>query len=545
MALFDFIRGLFGRSNQAACPKCGYASSWDGRRCNYCHHQATTASGPASTENRSYTAELVAEPALKPTSKSLSGLSTEKFAPISTDQAKDLTKGSNWRSAYLDSMGIIPPANLPRIQVINQTMVGLGLISAEELVQIHALGEEFAKYKTEYQQIRAAGAQAVAQSREQRAELKRQKKEEAAARKQAHQEAVAQRKANDIVFLGRGVSKGLANRQSHVEKLTAAGLPLLATPAELANAIGITIPQLRWLAFHSVAATRVHYVSFTVPKKSGGTRTLAAPHTKLANAQRWIFENVLQKVSVHDAAHGFVPSRSVLSNAKPHVGAEVLVNVDLKDFFPSITFHRVEGLFRSFGYSPAVATIMSLLCSECPRREMKYAGQVYHVATGTRALPQGACTSPAISNLVTRHLDVRFSAMAKKLNWNYTRYADDMTFSTKQADPAIGYLLARIRHVSEDEGFVVNEKKTRVLRKHTRQVVTGVVVNDQTSIDRRTVRKLRAILHNAKTTGLEAQNRDRIPNFADWLQGMIAWVEMVHPKQGVKLRSQFDQLLGR
>lgn len=543
MPLFDFIRRLFGSSVQTACPKCGYGSSWDGRRCSYCHHQATP-SEPASSENRSYVAELV-PPEAKPLSNSLSGLSTEKFAPISTTEAKDLTQGSNWQTAYLDSMSVIPPADLPRIQVINQTMVGLGLISSEELAQIHAVGEEFSKYTTEHQQIRHAGEQAVAQSRQERAELKRQKKEEAAARKKAHQEGVAQRKASDIVFLGRGVSKGLSNRQSHIEKLTAAGLPLLATPPELASAIGISIPQLKWLAFHSVAATRVHYVNFTVPKKSGGVRTLAAPHQKLAAAQRWIFENVLQKVPPHDAANGFVTGRSVVTNAQPHVGTDVVVNVDLKDFFPSITFYRVEGLFRSLGYSPAVATIMALLCTECPRREMKYAGQVYHVATGPRGLPQGACTSPAISNLVTRHLDVRFSAMAKKLQWNYTRYADDMTFSTTQSAPAIGYLLARIRHISGDEGFVVNEKKTRVLRKHARQMVTGVVVNDQLSVDRRKVRKLRAILHNAKSTGLEAQNREEIPNFTDWISGMIAWVEMVQPKQGVKLRGQFDQLVGR
>ena len=542
MSLFDFIRKLLGGSNSAACPKCGYGSSWDGRRCSYCHHQAT-ASDPASTDNRNYATQP--DSVSQQTSTSLSGLSTEKFAPISTADALDLTKGSNWRTAYLDSMSIIPPADLPRIKVINQTMVGLGLISPEELTQIHAVGEEFSKYKSEYQQIRQAGVQAVTQSRQQRAEHKRQKKEEAAARKKAHQDAVAQRKANDIVFLGRGVSKGLANRQSHIEKLSAAGLPLLATPAEFANAIGVSIPQLKWLAFHSVAATQVHYVNFTVPKKSGGLRTLSAPHQKLASAQRWIFENVLQKVPVHDAANGFVTGRSVITNAQPHVGTDVVVNVDLKDFFPSITFFRIEGLFRSLGYSPAVATIMALLCSECPRRQMKYAGQVYHVATGPRGLPQGACTSPTISNLVTRHLDVRFTAMAKKLHWNYTRYADDMTFSTKQPDPAIGYLLARIRHISDDEGFRVNEKKTRVLRRHARQMVTGVVVNDQLSIDRRTVRKLRAILHNAKTTGLEAQNREEIPHFSAWVLGMIAWVESVHPKQGMKLRNQFDQLVGR
>jgi len=266
---------------------------------------------------------------------SLDGLNTDKFAPISTNEAFALTQGSNWRSAYLDRMNIIPPADVPRIKVINQTMVGLGLISSEELVRIYSVDEEFSKYKTADQQIRSAGEAAVQQSREQRAALKQQKKDEAAERKKAHDEAVKLRKSTDIVFLGRGVSKGLANRQSHIEKLNQAGLPVLATPADLSKALDVSIPQLKWLAFHTVAATQVHYVSFTIPKKSGGERTLSAPHRKLAAAQRWIFENVLQKVQPHAAANGFVVGRSVVTNAQPHVGADVVVNADLKDFFPS------------------------------------------------------------------------------------------------------------------------------------------------------------------------------------------------------------------
>jgi len=299
---------------------------------------------------------------------------------------------------------------------------------------------------------------------------------------------------------------------------------------------------LKWLAFHTVAATQVHYVSFLIPKKSGGQRKLLAPHQKLADAQRWIFEKVLQKLTVHEAANGFVSGRSIVTNAEPHVGADVVVNTDLKDFFPTITFWRVEGMFRSIGYSPAVSTILALLCTECPRREMKLNGQLYHVAIGPRALPQGACTSPVISNLISRHLDQRLTGMAKKLGWTYTRYADDITFSFKGSDPAIGYVLARIRHIADDEGFAVNEKKTRVLHNHARQSVTGVVVNDQLGVKRKTVRELRAILHNAKKTGLEAQNRDGIPNFADWLGGMISYVEMVNPKHGASLRRQFMEI---
>ena len=120
-----------------------------------------------------------------------------------------------------------------------------------------------------------------------------------------------------------------------------------------------------------------------------------------------MLENILARVATHDAAHGFVPTRSTVSNATPHVGRDVVVNADLKDFFPTITFPRVKGVFQGLGFSPAAATILGLLCTESPRRELEYDGQRLFAAVGPRALPQGACTSPALSNLAARNLDAR------------------------------------------------------------------------------------------------------------------------------------------
>jgi retron-type reverse transcriptase len=376
--------------------------------------------------------------------------------------------------------------------------------------------------------------------------LKQKKKEEAAQRRHLHAEGVAHRKRTDIVFLGRGVSWGLADRRANVEKLQQYMLPVLTTPAELAAALGISVPRLRWLAFHNEAATRTHYVRFNVPKKSGGTRELAAPHKTLRHCQEWILESILDKLPVHGAAHGFTRGRSTVTNAAVHAGHEVLVNTDLKDFFPSITFPRVAGMFRGLGYSPAVAAILALLCTESPRRTVEYAGVTYHVATGPRALPQGACTSPALSNRAARKLDMRLAGLATKLGWNYTRYADDATFSAT-GEPAgrVGYLLARIRHITQDEGFSVNETKTRVLRQNAAQRVTGIVVNRHVAVPRKLVRRLRAILHHAKTEGLAAQNRNRHENFVSWLGGMIAYVAMVNPDQGRPLQIRFAALRER
>jgi retron-type reverse transcriptase len=217
--------------------------------------------------------------------------------------------------------------------------------------------------------------------------------------------------------------------------------------------------------------------------------------------------------------------------------------MDLEAFFPSITFPRIRSVFHRLGYSPAVATILALLCTECPRRRVEYDGKPYHVATGPRGLPQGACTSPALSNQVARRLDKRLGGLARKLDLTYTRYADDLTFSGDASlESRVGYLLARIRHIAEAEGFTVNEEKSRVQRRNTAQRVTGLVVNDRPNVSRKEVRRLRAILHRARTEGLDQQNRGGRHHFRAWLQGKIAYVSMVRPELGRKLREQFSTL---
>ncbi len=439
----------------------------------------------------------------------------------------------------------IPPAGEPRTALIESALVAHGLITPEELVEIHKVGEQMAELRPLLRNATAAAhvaaETAVAADAEQRAARKAQKRAEAEARRQQHAQDVVRRKATDIVFLGRGVSGGLADRRANVERLQKLGLPILATPADVAVALGLEIPRLRWLAFHSEAPAVTHYIRFQIPKKSGGVRELATPHRDLAATQHWILASILERIPLHDAAHGFVRGRGTMSNAVPHVRRAVVVNADLKDFFPSITFPRVKGIFQELGYSPAVATIFALLCTECPRRAVTYAGQELFVATGPRALPQGACTSPALSNLAARGLDARLNGIARKLGWDYTRYADDLTFSVNGEPAAMtGYLLARLRHIAADESFTVNEAKTRVQRPNTQQSVTGIVVNHRPNVPREMIRRLRAILHHAKTEGLAAQNRENHPHFEAWVGGMIAYVIMVNPDRGRALKAQFD-----
>src|SRR5207248_1837430 len=150
---------------------------------------------------------------------------------------------------------------------------------------------------------------------------------------------------------------------------------------------------------------------------------------------------------------------------------------------------------------------------------------------------------PGLSNQVARRLDRRLTGLAARLGLTYTRYADDLTFSGDEGlEGRVGYLMARVRHIAQDEGFAVNESKTRVHRRNAAQMVTGLVVNDRPGVRRDEVRRLRAILHRARTEGLDRQNRESLPDFGAWLRGKIAFVRMARPEVGDRLLAELDAL---
>lgn len=479
------------------------------------------------------------------------GLSAEEMR-------KRALKINPYQTAWIGRVDTIPPQSDERTALIDRGLILRGLLTEQQIEEIHRVGDLWLKHHEAASLAttvaRKKADEAIEELRRQKAERKAEKKRLAAERKTARAAAVAKRRAEDIIFLGRGVSGGLGDRRANVEALQKQGLPLLSTPAEVAKALGLPIPRLRWLCYHNDAVEKPHYVYFEVPKRSGGMRLLSAPHEALSKAQQWVLQNVLSKLSVEGEAHGFVKGRSTVTNARAHLGQGTVVNLDLSNFFPTITFGRVRGLFESLGYSPAVATVFALICTESPRRKVVYDGTTYWVAVGERGLPQGACTSPAISNLVSRKLDRRLTGMTRKMGWAYTRYADDLTFSAqnelvddgkggkKKGRGDLGILLARVRHIVQEEGFAINPKKGRVQHAGGRQEVTGIVVNDKLAMPREEVRKLRAILHAAKKTGLAAQNRENIPHFEAYLQGKIAYLNMVDPDRAMQLAKAFLEI---
>ena len=131
-------------------------------------------------------------------------------------------------------------------------------------------------------------------------------------------------------------------------------MPAIHTADDLAKALDVSVGEIRWLSFHRRTSETTHYRQFGIAKKTGGIRKISAPMPRLKRVQLWILSNFLEKVELHRAAHGFRRGRSIVTNAQPHVKSDVVINVDIKDFFPSITFPRIRGVFKSLGFSGRV-----------------------------------------------------------------------------------------------------------------------------------------------------------------------------------------------
>jgi RNA-directed DNA polymerase len=266
------------------------------------------------------------------------------------------------------------------------------------------------------------------------------------------------------------------------------------------------------------------YSHFDISKGSGKVRTIAAPDRRLKIIQQRLAILLEQLYRVRNPVHGFVQDRSVKTNAEAHGGRRFVVNLDLRDFFPTITERRVAGLLRSLGVDKRVSDIVAHLCC--------HMGQ----------LPQGAPTSPVLSNMICYRLDTDLLLVAKASRAIYTRYADDITFSSYQPPaplfegviPAVGrfspdLLAPELRAAITSNGFVVHPDKAHFADRNSRRMVTGVKINAGLNVDRRYVRRIRAMLHSTEKLGLtEAQVKHSSSggrgSIAAHLRGKIAYV---------------------
>ena len=272
------------------------------------------------------------------------------------------------------------------------------------------------------------------------------------------------------------------------------------------------------------------YINFEIPKKSGGVRTISSPDRFLKKVQRRIVFILEALYTPKPSANGFVTGRSIVSNAKSHIGRKYVYNIDLKDFFPTIHYGRVKAVLQipPFNASPEIAHLIA------------------HFSCYKGVLPQGSPLSPILTNIVCQSLDYHLVKLAKHYRCFYSRYADDITFSSDKNLFVKEKFLTELNTIVTKQGFKVNEKKTRLQKNTQRQEVTGIIVNQKSNLKRVYVKKVRGMLYNWENKGLEYCQiklneqypkekgfiRNKVtPPFENVLHGKILFLGMVRGKE--------------
>lgn len=334
------------------------------------------------------------------------------------------------------------------------------------------------------------------------------------------------------------------------EKLNRYHLPQFSTPLELAQWLEYPIGKLAWLTHRynhcdgPEDVKEAHYSYHWLPKRNG-FRLIESPRPFLKMAQQQILQEILNQIPVHSAAHGFVTGHSPVTNARPHTGKRVVVKFDLENFYTSVKFSRVVSIFRSIGYCREAALWLARLTTSAIPANIPFPdGSLRPLLPYlSRHLPQGAPTSPALANLSAFSLDVRLSGLARSFDADYTRYADDLTFSgSEQFLRSLRVFIPLVNQIIRSERFQANQSKRRVLRDNQQQKVTGVVVNEHTNVPRKEFDLLKAILTNCIRQGPAGQNREQHPDFASHLRGRIAYVQQLNPNRGQRLLQLYEQI---
>lgn len=367
---------------------------------------------------------------------------------------------------------------------------------------------------------------------------------------------------NPNLFARKGLAEGY--QQAYVDALVAAGrkidafdVPVIYSLAHLARLANVRYVDLRTIVSRAESFGDFPYRSFTIRKRSGGRRWISVPAPALLTVQTWIAQRILRQVPVHAAAYGYVYGRSapLLSNAERHVGAGWLLHMDVQDFFSNVSELQVFHIFRGLQYPDLLAFELARLCTRVtPRRKGKRwtraeaSGIKNYGSLLVGSLPQGAPTSPALSNLVFRPLDKEIEAIAMLYGATYTRYADDLCFSLPKASrDSIVSLKRGVEIVLRRHGFCCNGSKTRIVPPGARKVVAGIVVNgNRPSVPRELRDRVRMHLHYCHKLGIPAHCERKgfysVLGFRNHLRGLIQYISSVDLRLGHKFRTQFDAL---
>ncbi|MBE6763165.1 MAG: RNA-directed DNA polymerase [Ruminococcaceae bacterium] len=285
-------------------------------------------------------------------------------------------------------------------------------------------------------------------------------------------------------------------------------LPIISSPEHFSLLIGM---EHQYVCNMAYAADRF-YRHFTIPKSNGKKREIDEPLPDLKFVQSWILENILEKCPISEYAKAYYKGRTLKHNARFHRAQSIVLTMDIKEFFSSISVRDVTKIFEDMGYFHELSCFLAYLCCL------------------NNVLPQGAPTSPYLSNLRMRILDNKISQYTSQRKIRYTRYADDLTFS---GDFNPHHVIKDISKLVYDEGFVINPDKTRVARRNARQEVTGIVVNSHMQISKEKRKQIRQQVYYIKKFGVESHleriNESRA-NYLNHLLGQINFALFVNPK---------------
>ena len=295
----------------------------------------------------------------------------------------------------------------------------------------------------------------------------------------------------------------------YIKTVVEKDLPVIIGLNHLASMMQLDADTLKRM----IVSSHSFYHSFTIPKRKGGTRQIDAPYPSMIRAQQWIYHEILSKVTISPSATGFIQHHSIKDNASAHLFQECLLLLDVKDFFPSIKWHKVYAVFRHLGYPKNIAQYLASLC--CLNGHA----------------PQGAVTSPALSNVIARRLDARITGIAKKYQVNYTRYADDMTFSGERISKRFQ---SYINKIVEEDGFRINQDKTRFIKGKHQKIVTGISISeDKLTVPKSKRREVRQHVYYINKYGL-AEHQKKIGNndpiYMERLIGYLHFWKSIEPE---------------
>lgn len=293
------------------------------------------------------------------------------------------------------------------------------------------------------------------------------------------------------------------------------GLPKIYDINSFSTEIGLS-PTILYLLSQKQS---LFYQNKEIPKKDGNLRYISIPSTSLKLVQKWIKVKILDKLTISDFSMAFRQGNSygIKKNAELHKYDLYILKIDLKDFFHSINRTKVFYLFKGIGYNNLACNILTNLCTYEDR------------------LPQGAITSPAISNLVCKKLDYRLSGVASKRGISYTRYADDMYFSCDD-EVLLRKTQNMIYEIIKDEGFIINNKKIKFMGPHSKKIITGLIINDSKVIVPREIkRKVRAMIHHTIVTG-DYSNINKI-------KGYISFISSIEKDYKIKITKFCERLI--